>query len=171
MTTIFENARPNIQAFLDFNEGTLYGPGDSERIVSTSHLGAIEEMLDASGLPETEDVEAWLKTQTWFWTIVAYKPDTVSQGDVAQWADWHAEHLREAFGEDYGDEDGEDRLSDKDIRELGRRTLELAEWYVSRVKVWRCEQLRTFTFDSADVLQMVQELRPDWLNKTKTPTV
>ncbi len=171
MTTLLENARPNIQAFLDFNEGTLFGPEDSERIVSSSHLDAIEEMLDQSGLPETEDVEAWLKTQTWFWTIAAYKPDTVSRGDITQWAEWHAEHLREAFGEDYGDEDGEDRLSDEAIAELNRRTLELAEWYVSKVTVWRCEQLRTFTFDCEDVLQMVKELRPDWLNKGRARDV
>jgi hypothetical protein len=164
-TTIFQNTRPNIQNFLDFNESTIFGPEDSERLVSTSHLGAIEEMLDASHLPETEDVEAWLTTNTEFWTIAAYKPDNVSAGDMEQWAEWHAEHMREAFGEDYGDEDGEDRLSDADAIELKRRTDELVKWYVSRAKVWRCEQVRTFTFDSADVLEMVREIRPEWLKK------
>lgn len=163
--TIFENARPNIQAFLDFNEGTLFGPEDAERIVSTSHLGAIEDMLDESNLQYTEGVEAWLTTQEQFWTIAAYKPDTCSKGEISNWALGMTEGLREQFGEAYGDEEGDDRLSDDDIAELNRRATDLVEWYLSRSKVWRCEQLRTFTFDSADVLQMVRELRPDWLKK------
>jgi len=171
MTTIFENPRPNIQAFLNFDEAPLFGPEDTERIVSTTHLSAIEEMLDASGLPETEDVQAWLLTQEEFWTIAAYKPETVSPAEVATWAGYAAENLRECFTEEYGDEDGDDRLSTEDIAELDRRMVELASWYTERCKVWRCEQVRTFTFDSADVLEMIRELRPDWLNKDKTPTV
>lgn len=163
--TFFQDSRPNIQAFLDFNEATIFGPEDSERLTSTGHLEAIEEMLDASHLQETLDVETWLSTNTEFWTIAAYKPDTVSQGDIDQWSEWHAEHIREAFGEGYGNDDGDDGLSDADIAELNQRTADLVKWYVARAKVWRCEHLRTFTFDNQDVLQMVLELRPDWLKK------
>lgn len=165
MTIIFENARPSIQAFFDFSEGTLFGPEDTERIVSTSHLAAIEDMLDESNLQYTEDVEAWLTTQEQFLTIAAYKPETCSKGEASNWALGAAETLRDQFGEEYGNEEGDDRLSDDDIAELNRRATELVEWYVSRCKVWRCEQLRTFTFDSADLLQMVREIRPDWLKK------
>ena len=165
MTTPFHDARPNIQAFLDFTEASLFGPEDTERIVSASHLEAIEEMLNESHLQDTEDVEAWLQTQTWFWTIVAYKPEECGKGDIFNWALTATEQLREQFGEEYGDEEGDDRLSDDDIAELNRRSQDLVEWYVSRCRVWRCEQVRTFTFDSADVLQMVRELRPDWLKK------
>ncbi len=165
MTILFENARPNIQAFLDFSDGTLFGPEDSERIVSTSKLEALEELLDESNLPHTRDVEAWLTTQEQFWTIAAYKPDTVTPTEISSWADLGLENIRERFCEEYGDEDGDDRLSEEDFLEMTDRMRALVGWYVSRCKVWRCEQLRTFTFDSADVLQMVQELRPDWLNK------
>jgi len=165
MTVIFENARSNIQAFLDFSEGTLFGPEDTERIVSTSKLGAIEDMLDESNLQYTEDIEAWLTTQEQFWTIAAYKHDTCSEAYASSWAANLAEGLRENFVDEYGDEEGDDRLSDDDIAELNRRAAELVGWYVSRARVWRCEQLRTFTFDSADVLQMVRELRPGWLKK------
>ena len=165
MTMLFENTRPNIQAFLDFSEGSLFGPECCERIVCTSHLEAIEGMLDESNLQYTEDVEAWLTTQEQFWVIAAYKPDTCTKGQISDWALNATETLREFFGEEYGDEEGDDHLSDDDIAELNRRSQDLVEWYVSRAKVWRCEQLRTFTFDSADVLEMVRQLRPDWLKK------
>ncbi len=171
MSEITFHNRPNIQVFLDFTEAPLFGPEEGERITSTSHLGAIEEMLDASGLPETGDVQTWLLTESQFWTIAAYKPDTVGHAEMGTWAGVATETLRESFGEEYGDEDGDDRLSTEDGAELDRRAVELVNWYVERCKVWRCEHVRTFTFDGEDVLEMIRQLRPEWLNKDKKPVV
>lgn len=160
-----QTLRPNIQAFLNFDEADLFGPEMTEQISCTSHLDALEQMLDESHLPETADVRAWLTTEQQFWTLAAYKREKISDGDLERWAQWHMEHLRETFGEDYGNDEGDDGLSDEDIKELDRRAEELVKWYASKAKVWRCEQLRTFTFDAGDVLEMVEQLRPDWLNK------
>jgi len=159
--------RPNILALLACEGAELFGQADAERISHTDALSCVEELLEGSGIED--DAEAWLSARSLpgvtIWTIAAYQRDTISSAQIDHWAEWHAECLREHYGEEYTDEGGEDGLTDAENTELTRRLREVVQWYTEQVTMWPCTPVASFPLDGGDVRELVEQLYPEWLNK------
>ncbi len=125
----------------------------------------LERMLEESVLRYTKDIPAWLSTTEQFLKVSAVKRETLSPAHASHWSDALVENLREYFGEEHGNEDGDDLLADDDLDTLHTKMREVTSFYLCKVKVYPCEHLRDFTLDSADILELVQQLRPEWLTK------
>jgi len=162
--------RPTVLSLLSFEGADLYGEKSDESLVHTSALQALEAMLDDSELRYSGDVDLYLETTELFLSVAAYYRMVVSSGYRDRWAESLVELLREAFGEEHGNEEGDDRLSDDAALELRARAADLVSWYVAAATVWHCEKLRTWTFDRDDLRELVAELRPAWLNKPAAPS-
>jgi hypothetical protein len=156
--------RPNVLSLLSFEGADCFDSGDSESIRFSTALEALEGMLDDCDLSWCGDATKYLETETLFCSLTAYKRMPVDAPERGRWSENLVEQLREWFGEGYGNEDGEDRLSDDDTKGLQARMRDITDWYLARVKVYSCEKLRTWTLDNADLLELVKQLRPDWLN-------
>jgi hypothetical protein len=157
--------RPNILSLLEFQGADLFAAEGAEHLSQTDQEQALEEMLENSALNYCGDAKKFLETETLFVGVCAYKRQPVDDYFRKVWPEALVEHLREAFGEEHGDEDGEDRLSDADINELHTRMKDTVEWYLTRVKIFPCDVIRTWRFDNADLLELVEQLRPWWLEK------
>ncbi len=157
--------RPQLIAMSEFEGADIWGQdGDEEFSDQTGVECALRVLEQETFVPQTGAVAEWLKGNPTFITVKAHRRDQISPSQTERWAEWITEGLREHFSEEHGNpNDGDDGLSDDEIKELGARSLELATWYVSKATVFTCETLRSFTLDSEDILELVQECRPHWL--------
>lgn len=162
MSRLMEFARERVLSFLGFEGAKWFDRDGLEHVRFDTQLEALEVALDESILSATKDVCAYLRTETMFITMGAYEPLSISH-ERERWAEGHADWLRDSFIEEYGTEDGEDGLSEEDDAELQRRLLEVVDWYIAKAKVYPCNQLRTWTFDREDIMELVEQLRPEWL--------
>lgn len=126
---------------------------------------ALCAMLDESLLSACGDVRAYLRDEATFLTVEAYRRMGVSGSQRDDWTDGQVEWLRDVFCEEYANEDGDDLLSDDDAVELKTRMRAVVDWYVEHATVYTCESLRKWTFDSSDLLELIEVLRPEWLQQ------
>lgn len=157
--------RPQIVAMLEFEGADYWAPQGAERFGSKTAVEVINEYLENEPLLHaSKDIPSFLKENPTWWTFTAYKRQVVDPRYHESWAESMAEQLRENFAEEHGDyDDGDDGLSDEDFIELKRRTRETVDWYLTKAKVFPCEHLRNFTLDADDILEVVQQMRPQWL--------
>ena len=157
--------RPNILSLLEFREAELFAMEGAETFSNSDAESALEEMLESSALPHCGDVRKFLDTEVLFLGVSAYKRMPVDDFYRKAWPEGLVERLREDFGEEHGDEDGDDGLSDADINELHLRMKATVDWYLARVRNYPCEVVRTWRFDNADLLELVTQLKPEWLER------
>jgi hypothetical protein len=157
--------RPNILSLLEFKGADLFAADGAEHLSQTDQEEALGEMLDNSALSFCGDAKKFLETETLFIGVCAYKRQPVDDFYRKAWPEGLVEYLREGFGEEHGGEDGDDHLSDADLNELHTRMKDTVEWYLSRVRVYPCEVIRKWTFDNADLLELVEQLRPEWIKE------
>lgn len=140
----------------------------SERVRFSNIEDALCAMLDESVLAFCGDVRAYLATEQVFLSVTVFQRMTVSDSQRDCWTDGQIEWLRDGFQEEYADEEGDDRLSDEHAAELKVRMRSVIDWYIDHATVYCCDELRTWTFDSDDLLELVTALRPDWLTRRAT---
>lgn len=155
--------RPNIRALLEFQGADVWGEGGAEEYYETDPIAAVLRIMDESLLPVTGGVVEYLRDHPEFITVEACRREGVSVSTIERWADSISELHRELFDEDFGHPERGDCLSAEDQDELNRRVLETVSWYVGRAKVGVVQPLRRFTLDSGDILELIQEHRPEWL--------
>ena len=164
-----EFARERVVDFLGFEEGDCFDISPRTEVVRfDTQLEALEAMLDESELAfigGQGDVRSYLLATTLYLGVCAFKRQVISNSERDSTAEWMAENIRERFSEEYGDVDGDDRMSAEDAGELNRRMRELYDWYLSKVHVYPVDHLRDWMFDKDDLLELVQQLRPSWLEK------
>ena len=160
--------RPNIVSFMEFEGADFFALEGSEEVSDTDREAALGNMLDQSELALCGDAEKYLETMTLFMSVTAYRRMPVDDFYRKGWPEGLADYLREGFSEEHADESGDDRLSDADAAELLTRMQDTVNWYLGRVKVFQCESARIWRFDNDDLLELVQQLRPEWLER-KTP--
>jgi hypothetical protein len=153
--------RPNVKALMEFEGADLFGQDGDETFSCSDPIEAIEQVLE--GIGQYEDIRRWLRGPGVYLPIGAYKRGQVSEAWVTRQSEAATEFIRENFCEEHGDLDGEDRLSDADAKELEQRMHAVVSWYITKAKVFSCEQLRLFALDSDDLLELVQQLHPEWL--------
>lgn len=155
--------RPNIRALLEFQGADVWGEGGAEEYYETDPIAAVLRIMDDSLLPVTGGVAEYLRDHPQFITVEACRREGVSASTIERWADSIAQQCRDLFDEDYSHPEHGDRLSPEDEAELNRRVLETVSWYVGRARVGIVEPLRRFTLDSGDILELIQQHRPEWL--------
>ena len=164
-----EFTRPQLLSLLGFEEGDLFTYDQyAEQLSATTALDALEELLDHhecdTWLKGAGDIRAYLTTNEGWEQIDAYRRDEISDNQKDDWADYIVEHLREMFGEEYGNhDDGDDGLDDVAAAEFKARAAALVEFYVSKAQVFNCTKVRSWKLDSLDLLEVVEQLRPEWL--------
>lgn len=157
--------RPTVKALVEFQGADVFGEDGEESYSCSDAIECLTQVLDLTFDPEAMrmSVEQWLAEAEPFITIGAYKRTEVAPKWIDSQAESSAELLRDNFSEEHGDSDGDDRLTDEDAKELVRKMREVVSWYLTRAKVWSCEEMKSFTLDSEDILEVVQQLRPEWL--------
>ncbi len=156
--------RPNILSLVEFEGADLFGPERAEELFEGDAEAALEVMLENSPLADTRDVLKLLDGEVLATSISAYKRMPVEDFYRKAWPEGLVDYLRENFGEEHANQNGEDGLSDADAIELRRRMQETVDWYLERVKSYPCEVVRTWHFDNADLRELVEQLRPEWLD-------
>lgn len=165
-----EFSRPQVLSLLGFEEGELFTSDHyAEHLQCTTALDALEEMLEhnehGTWLKGAGDIRAFLRENPTWVDIDAYRRDEISKNQLESWGERLTEVLREWFGEEYGNfDDGDDGLLYDTVREMERKATELATWYVSKARVYNCTKVRSWRLDSADLLEIVEQLRPEWLD-------
>lgn len=164
-----EFARERVLDFLGFEEGDCFDTNEhTENVRFTTQFDALEHMLEESELAfvgSQGNVRQYLRDTSLYLHVSAFKRQGLSNVYRDDASEWLVEVTRERFSEEYGDQDGDDRLSDDDVVEFKRRMRELHDWYLSRVHVFLVDYLRSWTFDKDDLLELVQQLRPSWVEK------
>ncbi len=165
-----EFGRERVLDFLGFEEGDCFESNDcSERVRFETQISALEAMLDESELAfignKDGAVREYLESMTLYLSVYAFKRNVIGEPARQQAAEWIVDLVRDNFCDEYGDYDGNDRMSDDAIVEFVAKSRELYDWYLSKVKVHNVERLRGWTFDKDDLLELVQQLRPSWLEK------
>jgi len=156
--------RPNIISLIEFQGADIFGTDDAEHLAHDNPEEALEQMLEDCGLAWCGDVKKYLDTMTLFTSVAAYKRVTVDDFHRKAWPEGLVESLRESYGEEHGAQDGDDRLSDEDLNQLHARMKDITEWYISRTTVYPCEKIRSWSFDNADLRELVAQLKPEWLD-------
>lgn len=126
---------------------------------------ALLAMLDESILAGCGDAVAYLKSEQLFLTLKAYRRMEVSSNQRDDWAEGQVEWMRDVFQEEYGNEFGDDGLSDEHVTELTARMRGLVDWYLQHAVVYPCEEVRSWTFDKDDLAELVEVFRPEWLRR------
>jgi len=155
--------RPNIVSLLEFKSADFFAEEDTEQILHTDPEAALADML--SRWEYLVDSPEKLLQVTLTMSVSAYRRMPIEDFYRKAWPESLVEKLREDFGEEHGDEDGDDRLSDTDINELHVRMKDTVEWYLTRVRSHPCEIIRTWRFDKGDMLELIQQFHPEWLEK------
>lgn len=157
--------RPKVKALVEFQGADVFGEDGEESYSCSDATECLAQVLDRMLDPSVTgmSVQRWFTETEPFITIGAYKRTEVTPKWIDGQAESSAELLRDNFSEEHGDSDGDDRLTDDDGKELVRKMREVVSWYLTRAKVWSCEEIQSFTLDSADILEVVQQLRPEWL--------
>ncbi len=161
--------RPNIISLLEFKEADFFDREGSEHFVVMDPVEALDDMLENCELALCGDAGKYLDTTTVFVSLSAFRRLPVEDFYRKAWPEGLVEHLRESFQEEHGNEDGDDFLSDDDANELHARMKATVDWYLTRVKVYPCESVRTWRFDNEDLRELVQQLRPEWLTPKESP--
>lgn len=154
--------RPTVKALLEFEGADMFGQDGDETFSCSDPIESVAQVLECIN-EYNQDIRAWLKEPDISITIGAYRREKVSDLWIANQAENAAEFIRENFCEEHGDLDGEDRLSDADAKELEKRMHEVVSWYITKAKVFVCEHMESFVLDSDDLLELVQQLHPEWL--------
>lgn len=158
--------RPVLIAMIQFKGADVWGPDGYERFHWDHPLKLLEDYMEHDSLlKHSRDPVGFLRENPTWWTFTAYRRQgPIGESERASWAETMAEKLRENFAEEYGDyDDGDDGLTDTHVAELKSKTRAIVDWYLARAKVFPCEQLRSFRLDSDDILELVEQLRPEWL--------
>ena len=157
--------RPRLMELLRFEGADLFDSPSETIAPHADPVTALGSALDHN-LGHCSDVSSYLDTDlALVIEIGAYRRMPIDSHDREAWSENLANKLREDFSEEHGDEEGDDRLSDADSRELVTKMRETVEWYLSRVKVYPCEVIQTWSFDTDDIRELVQQLRPEWLQR------
>lgn len=159
-------SRPNVLACVGFEGADVFGSEDEETYSITNAIDALDHMLTQSWIPVEpnihEALERWADDAQF--KIIALKLEEVRK----DWAEDHAEllaqQLRENFRDDYRYHDDED-LQPHETIELTQRLKDVATWYLTRAKVGACNEVASWVFDKDDLLELVQQLRPEWLTQ------
>ncbi len=157
--------RPNILSLLEFEGADFFGKEGGEEISTTDPTGALTDMLESCELAFCGAAGKYLDTTTVFVGVSAYRRMPVDDFYRKGWPEGLVEYLREAFQEEHGNEDGDDLLSDEDANELHARMKSTVEWYLERVKVHQCEIIRTWRFNNEDLRELIEQLKPEWLER------
>ena len=164
-----EFARERVLDFLGFEEGDCFDTSQhTENVRFSTQFEALEEMLDTSELAfigTQGGMRQYLLDTSLYLDVHAFKRQGISETERDTAAEWIMEHIRESFTEQYGDMDGDDRLTDDEVKEFKRRCRELHDWYLTKAHVFLVDHLRSWNFDKDDLLELVQQLRPSWLEK------
>lgn len=163
--------RPTVKALVEFKGADVFGEEGAESFTCSEAIECLEQALDITFDPDgmRMNVQDWLEDAAPFMTIGAYKRMQLTPAWIKNQAKSLTENLRENFSEEHGDEDGDDRLTDEHAKELMHKMHEVVTWYAVHARVWNCEELKKFRLDKDDILEVVQQLRPEWLKEPKEP--
>lgn len=157
-----------LQSLMSFTEGDFFAQEGAIEFSSESALHCLEEILDHHEydlwLKGSGSIRKYLQTNAVFVDVVAWRRDVVSERDKVHWTEDLVADLREKFEESYTNPDGAgDLLNDHDRLLVKDEVRKLVDLYVSRAKVWQCLPVRSWRLSSVDLLELVEKLRPDWL--------
>lgn len=154
--------RPEVKRLLAFEGADVFGELDDETFSCTTAIECLSQVIETLFGDEDKPLGPM---DDYAVSIGAYKRNELSASWIQSQAEHSAEALRDNFCDEHGDLDGDDRLSDDNIKELERRMHEVVTWYSTQVKVFSCEHLKSFVLNSTDLLEVVQQLRPEWLTE------
>lgn len=143
-----------------FPDGKFYACSDPESLTHTDPLEAIEEYLDADLDPRMTVAEVVKCIRARPITVRAYEPSTISDKQIACWADNLLDRLAEDFSEEHSDPDGE--TGDGLPKDAGAILLAAVQNIISRAHVWTCEEVGKVTLSPDEIEAVMREHRPDW---------
>ncbi len=140
-------------------DGEYYDCRDNERLTHDSHADAVLEVVDFRHDP-ARTTEAVIRSMGDV-CVKAYARRKVSDAWLKRTAADLIEQAEEAFDEEYGDPDGDERCDIATKKGDIEAVLRVA---FADVTVWGCRVIGEVWLDADDVLALVRDHAPEWLD-------
>lgn len=141
-------------------DGEFYDCRDNENLTHDSHADAVLEVVELRCDPD-RPMEAAIRAMGDV-CVKAYARRKVSDAWFKRAAADLAERAEEFFGEEYGDPDGDapcDVAAKKDDIEAVLRSA------LAGVTVWSCRVIGEVWLDADDMIALVRDHAPEWLDR------